>query len=421
MTAAVRPQAVSDPRADDAKLQRRILRTLVTSQVLGGLGVGSGIAVGSLLAKHVSGSDSLAGLAQTASALGAALAAVPIAALMVARGRRPGLVAGYAAGTAGAVLAVVAGWASSYALLLVALLLFGSSTAANLQARYAATDRATPARRAQALAVVVWATTVGVVAGPNLTGPTGDVADAVGLPTLTGPFLLSVLSFATAGAVVLVRLRPDPLARRDADDVARAARQRLPMRQLWPVLRASRGAALGLATMVVSSAVMVAVMVMTPVHMHHGGAELEIIGVVISGHVAGMYALSPAVGWLADRAGRPITILIGQVVLLASMVVAGTAPGDSSWQLGVGLFLLGLGWSFGLVAGSTLLSESVPADVRPGVQGAADLVMGLAGAGGGALSGVIVGAASFGVLTVVGAALVVPLLFVLLPVVAARR
>jgi MFS family permease len=153
---------------------------------------------------------------------------------------------------------------------------------------------------------------------------------------------------------------------------------------------------------------MVSVMVMTPVHMHTGGAELRVVGFVISGHVAGMYALSPVVGWLADRVGRVPVVLGGQVVLLAALLVAGTAPSRGSLQLGVGLFLLGLGWSCGLVAGSTLLAESVPDEVRPAVQGTADLVMGLCAATGGALAGVVVALLGYAALAVAAATLLVP-------------
>jgi MFS family permease len=153
---------------------------------------------------------------------------------------------------------------------------------------------------------------------------------------------------------------------------------------------------------------MVAVMVMTPVHLRHEGASLRVVGLVISGHVAGMYALSPLVGWLADRFGRVALAVVGQVVLVAATAVTGTAGESRHAVLGVGLFLLGLGWSCALVAGSTLLTESVAASVRPGVQGAADFLMGLAGAAGGALAGVVVGLAGYGMLSFFAALLVVP-------------
>jgi MFS family permease len=393
---------------DVARAQRRTLRVLFGSQVLGGVGVGIGIAVGSLLTEQMSGSATLAGLPQTSSVLGGALAALPLARLMGRHGRRPGLAAGYGVGALGALIVVLATVTESLALVLLGMALFGASSATNLQARYAATDLALPDHRARALSAVVWATTVGAVAGPNLMSPAANAAEDAGLPRYAGPFGWSVVAFALAMALLLVALRPDPMRVAQAQHRAGGIEMRRAgvLESFSAVLGAPR-AALGLASIAVSHTVMVAVMVMTPVHMHDGGMDaLNLIGLVISVHVAGMYALSPAVGWLSDRLGRVPVTATGWVVLLAATALAGTAGPRSSVQLSVGLFLLGLGWSFALVSGSTLLSESVPGEVRTGVQGAADLVMGLCGAGGGALAGVVVGSAGYGVLNLMAAALV---------------
>lgn len=398
-----------------AAVQRRTLRVLIATQVLGGVGVALGVAVGSLLAADVFGSPALAGLAQTSVVLGAAIAALPMSRLMAARGRRPGLAVGYVTGAVGAVTAVVAAAVGAPWLLLPGLLLFGASTAANLQARYAATDLADPHHRSRALATVVWATTVGAVAGPNLAAPAGAFARALGLPDLTGAFLCSAAVFLLAGAVLLALLRPDPLvlARTRAGRPGRAGAPRRAARTALRAIADSPAATLGLAAVALSHTVMVSVMVMTPVHMHAGGAELRVVGLVISVHVAGMYALSPVVGWLADHVGRVPVVLGGQVVLLAALLVAGTAPSRGSLQLGVGLFLLGLGWSCGLVAGSTLLAESVPDAIRPAVQGTADLVMGLCAAAGGALAGVVVALLGYAALAATAALLLVPVTLLL--------
>jgi MFS family permease len=159
---------------------------------------------------------------------------------------------------------------------------------------------------------------------------------------------------------------------------------------------------------------MVGLMVMTPVHMGagHGAADgttLRVIGLVISVHVAGMYLFSPVVGWLADRAGRSTTVAVGGTLLLVASVIAGTAPPGAALQLGTGLFLLGLGWSCGLVAGSTLVTESVPAAQRPTAQGATDLLMGLGAALAGAVGGPLLVLGGFGLVAVVSAVFVVPL------------
>ena len=415
MTTDARAQATPVDQA-----QRRTLRVLSASQVLGGIGVGSGIAVGGLIAEQVSGSTALSGLSQTASVLGAAFAALPMARLMSALGRRPGLLAGYAVATAGAVIVVTGATVASFLVVLLGATLLGSGTATNLQARYAATDLALAGSRARALATVVWATTVGVVLGPNLTGPGGDLARSVGLPALSGPLLFSIAAFAAAGLLVTVGLRPDPLleARRRLGIDPATRTHHSSLRSSLRAVRESRAAMLGLAAIALSHTVMVSVMVMTPVHMSHEGATLRIVGLVISVHVAGMYALSPLVGWLADRFGRVPVILLGQVILVAAVAIAGSADGHAHGVLGLGLFLLGVGWSCALVAGSTLLSESVGAQVRPGVQGAADFVMGVCGASGGALAGVVVSGPGYGVLNALAGLLVVP---VLLTALAARK
>jgi MFS family permease len=394
------------------RVQQRTLRLLAASQVLGGIGVGSGIAVGGLIAEDVSGSTALSGLSQTSSVLGAAVAALPMARLMSAVGRRPGLFAGYVVATTGAIVVVTGAALGTFLVVMLGATLLGSGSATNLQARYAATDLADTRTRARSLATVVWATTIGVVLGPNLTGPGGDLARSLGLPPLSGPLLFSIAAFSAAALLVLVGLRPDPLLearRRLGIDPA----QRTHHTSLRDALRAvlqSRPATLGLAAIALSHTVMVAVMVMTPVHMSHEGASLRIVGIVISLHVAGMYAFSPVVGWLADRFGRIPVVLLGQLILAAAVAVAGTAGGQAHGVLGLGLLLLGLGWSCALVAGSTLLSESVDERVRPGVQGAADFVMGLCGATGGALAGVVVGGPGYGVLNALAGLLVLPVL-----------
>ena len=148
---------------------------------------------------------------------------------------------------------------------------------------------------------------------------------------------------------------------------------------------------------------MVSVMVMTPVHMAHVDVSLRIIGLVISVHVAGMYALSPLVGKAADRFGRSAVIKGGVGILLAASAIAGSAAAGNAMQLGIGLFLLGVGWSCTLIAGSTMLAESIPTHIKASAQGANDLVMNLAAAGGGALAGVIIATLSYGWLCLIAA------------------
>jgi MFS family permease len=404
---------------DPARVQRRTLGVLSGGVALGGLGVTVGITVGGLLARDVAGTDSAAGLGQTAGVLGAAVIAVPLARISDRAGRRAGLAIGYAVALLGSVITVVAAVLSSLPLLLIGLFAFGAATACGLQARYAAADLAAPEQRGRALSLVVWATTVGSVLGPNLAGPGAALGRALGLPALGGGFAISVVVFAVVALGLLVLLRPDPLllARRlrgtGSGNAVRPRRATVTaVRAVWADPRGR----LGLTAVVVSHAVMVGVMVMTPVHMGHaGGTEgttLRLIGLVISVHVAGMYLFSPLVGLLADRAGRRTTVALAAALLVSAAALAGTAAPGAAVQLGAGLLLLGLGWSCGLIAGSTLVTESVDDHQRPTAQGGTDLLMGLGAALAGVVGGPLLAVGGYGLVAVVSAALVVPLVVV---------
>jgi MFS family permease len=389
-------------------VQRRTLKVLVGAQALGGLGITIGIAVAAVLAERITGSESLAGLVQTAQVLGAAAAAYLLGRLMNTRGRRPGLVLGYLLGAVGAGVCVLGGAVGSFALLLVGALLLGSNTAASLASRYAAADLARPDRRAAALSLVLWATTVGAVLGPNLVGPAGRLADRLGLPVLTGPFLVSLVVTLTACLVVSVLLRPDPLllARHAAGETRVGGAPRLSRHETAALFRANPGIPAAVLAMSAAHAVMVAVMVMTPLHMDHGGAALEVIGFVISIHVLGMFFFSPLVGVLVDRVGARVVLGVGAVVLWSSLALSGSSPEGASTTIGIGLFLLGLGWSFCTVSAATLITASAPLAHRARIQGSADLVMNLAAAAAGVGGGLVVGAFGYAALNAFAAALV---------------
>ncbi|MEV7878514.1 MFS transporter [Streptomyces microflavus] len=381
---------------------------LVVSQILGGLGVAIGIALAPMLATEVTGSEALSGLAPTASVAGTALLSLPLAALMTSRGRRPGLVLAYLIGALGGALVVLGTMVRSFPLLLLGMAAFGAGSSANLQARFAAADLVGPERRGRAISTVIWATTIGSVVGPNIAAPAGRVFRGTPVPESAGPYLWSAAAFLLAGVVVAVLLRPDPLltARALAPQSPQGERKRS-LRAGVAAVRESPMAKLALVAVTVSHTAMVSIMVMTPVHLGGHGADLQLIGLVISGHIAGMYAFSPVMGWLADRFGRLSLIGLAVGLLSTAALLAGTA-GPRHGQTALGLFVLGLGWSAGMIAGSALLTDSVPQEARAAVQGLSDLTMNAAAGIGGASAGVIVAQWGYGPLNAIGAALLLP-------------
>jgi MFS family permease len=381
--------------------QRRTLGVLVAAQVAGSIGIGASVSVGAVLAADLSGSAAWSGSASTMSTLGAALWALPLARVAAARGRRLALSLGWSVSLLGALLVIAAAVARSFPLTLPAMLLMGAGNAANLQARFAATDLADPQHRGRSLALVVWSSTIGAVAGPNLTKPGASVADFLGIPPLAGPFVFSAVAAAVATVVLFVALRPDPLA----GNGSRARNLRIG----WAVLKSSAQARFGVATVAFSHTVMVSLMAMTPVHMQEHGATLTIVGLTISLHIAGMYALSPVMGWISDRWGRVRTALAGQAVLVLAVLLAALS-GDSMTLVTVGLIVLGLGWSMSTVAGSTIVADSVELARRPAVQGVSDLLMSLVGAIGAALSGVVLSLLTYSGLSLTAGLLVLPVI-----------
>ena len=407
--------------AEVATLQRRVLLVTVVAQLLAGAGLAAGITVGALLAEDVLGSTGWAGIPAALFTAGSAVAATVQGRLSQAYGRRVGLATGYGVGAVGSVGIVVGAVTDQPILLLAAMTVYGSGAAANLQARYAGADLAPPDGRGRAVSTILVATTVGAVAGPNLVAWTGRLAADVGLPVLSGPFVLAAFAYAAAALVLAALLRPDPLlvARRIA---TMPVETRSPVADEPGVADTTAGAdvgprlgarpgrstgsvALAATAMVLTTLVMVAVMTMTPVHLRDHGHGLGPVGVVIGVHVAFMYLPSPLSGWLADRYGRPPVLALAGLTLLSAGVVAALAPGDSVVLLAVALALLGLGWNLGLVGGTAMLTDVTSAGERARTQGNVDLVVALGGATGGMGSGAVVAIGGFGLLGWCGAGL----------------
>ncbi|WP_158506349.1 MFS transporter [Tomitella biformata] len=405
--------ALPNPRADAlADLQRRTLAVVVASQVLGGAGLAAGITVGALLAQDMLGDDSLSGLPVALFTLGSALAAFLIGRITQTAGRRRGLGLGFAAGGIGAAGVVLAAVADNIPLLFASLFVYGAGTASNLQARYAGADLASPARRGTAVSIALVATTIGAVAGPNLVQPMGRFAEGLGIPPLAGPFLLAGVAYLAAGGILFALLRPDPFLVAQQVAVRAAAKDGTPA--VGPAAPLGSGVLIGATAMVLTQIAMVAIMTMTPVHMRAHGYGLGEVGLVIGIHVGAMYLPSLLTGALVDRVGRiPMTVAAAGTLLLAGLTAA-FAPMDSLGLLILALGLLGLGWNFGLIAGTALVVDgTVPAN-RARTQGSIDVLIAISGAGGGVLSGVLMAGTSYATLSLAGGAislLLIPTLF----------
>jgi MFS family permease len=375
-------------------LQNRTVRVLASGQVLSGFGLGSTLSIGALLAADLSGTETWSGAAATFSTLGAAFSAIPLARVANKLGRRISLAIGAFIAISGALLVITAASTRIFPLLLLALFLMGAGSAVGLQARFAATDLPDAGRTGRDLALVVWATTVGAVIGPNLFGPGEIIGHWLGMPTMTGPFAITIVAQLLASSVFFIGLRPDPLKVAQELTNKSALKPKTSTVTAFKTLREYPKAAYAVSSIALAHMVMVSVMSMTPVHMKHDGADLVLVGFVISLHIAGMYAFSPIFGILADKLGQIQTVLIGQAIYIAALVVAATS-GHSHQQITLGLFLLGLGWSASTVSGAALLTATLPPADKINVQGVSDSGMQFAGAFGGGIAGTILAAVAF--------------------------
>lgn len=395
---------MTDPTSTQiAAIQRRTVGVLAAGQVLGGIAFGATVSLGALLAADLSGQESLSGLATASVTLGAAFCAIPLAQLAARRGRRVALTLGNLFALVGIAVVITAAAQRLFPLLLVGVILIGAGNAGNLQSRFAATDLADSSRRARDLGVVVWATTIGAVAGPLLLTPGEAFGAFIGMPPLTGAYAFSIVSQVAAFALYVAALRPDPLLVAQRLALTGEARREHIVESDRPV--AARYAIFAVAG---SHVVMASVMAMTPVHLAHlAPAHVTlVVGTTIALHVFGMYGLSPLFGLLADRAGRIATILVGQTLLAAALLLAAIAP-DSQWAVLAALFLLGAGWSAATVAGAALLTESSPTALRTRRQGLSDTIMTFSAAVGAVLAGVVLSGIGYGGLALVALVVVV--------------
>ena len=359
------------------------------------------ITVAPIVGKDLTSSTTLSGFPWTAGVFGTGIGSVLLSRLMARHGRGPGLILGYTIGAVGALVAVIAIVNDLFAFFVLGVLLMAGANAANHLSRYAAADLYTTARRASGIGLVVWAGTVGGVAGPALLKPSGRLAVNAGLPRLAGPFVVCIAGSVVAALVLiaLIRIRRGSLTPIDTQEPPSARR----LTELWRAPRA-RAALISLA---VSQTVMVLIMAMTPLHLQDTGHDLGAVGLVISIHVFGMYGLSPISGRLTDKLGAVPVVLIGFATLMASAIIAAAMPHHAGTLLTIPLFLLGFGWSLSFIAGSSMLTEGLTFGDRARLQGATDAIVWTSAAIAGLSSGVLVGIFSYALLCVVGAILVV--------------
>lgn len=395
--------------ADRARLQRRTVGVLSAATILGGLGVGASLSVGALLLAEVSGNDAISGLGSAMFNAGAAAAGIPLARIAARRGRRRALVTGSALSMFGALVVILGSVIGQWTVLAVGIALVGVASTVQLMSRFAATDLALPERRARDLSLVVWSITIGAVVGPNLMAPGATIGAWLGITPLAGVFVFPFVAQLLTVLVNWLGLRPDPLlaarALQQAADAGERADGKSDGTDAPAVAPNHRPQILTVFMIAMAQAVMVALMAMTPLHlMHHGGTP-HLVGVTLSLHIAGMYALSPVFGLMAGRIGSIPVVGLGWLMLLAAVVIS-YFSGDSHLLVQIALVLLGLGWGAVTVAGAALLTEITRAPERPKWQGRSDTMMSAAGALAGALSGVAFAVGDFAFLALLTGVLV---------------
>lgn len=388
---------------------RRLTAILFAGQSIASLGMTAAITVGSIAAAKLTGTSAFAGVPTTMYVLGSALGAYPAGRLMDRYGRRAGLTIGFSVGVLGASIGTFALLAVLPVFLFLAHAVMGVSRGAVDQGRYAAADMVTQENRARAVGWVVLGGTVGGIGGPLLVGPAGRWMAQLGLDPLAGPYLVGVLMFVLGGIMIFSLLRPDPreLGRALAFDAIEKVEDEVPARSFWQALRA-QNVQTAVVAMVLGQAVMTTVMVMTPLqmteHLHH---TLDDVSLVIAAHVTGMYATSVLTGRVADSLGHAKTILIGASLLILACVLAPFA--SETVRLAIVLFVLGAGWNFCFVAGSSLLTDSIRVNERGHVQGSNDLLVGLVAAAGSLASGITFEKIGFGGIAFAGILLAIAL------------
>jgi len=397
---------------DLSKLARKITWVLFANQSLASAGFIAAATINSIIGAKLGGSASFAGVPSAVYLLGMALAASAWGYIMDQIGRRNGIVSGLIIGVIGNALVLFAIGISSFLLFLIGMVLMGITNAAVVLGRFAAAEVNPPEKRGAAISNVVLGGTFGAIVGPLLVGPMGNFVRTLGMDELAGAYFATLILFAISSVVVFVGLRPDPrdLGKQVAAEYPDPALTAFTgkARPIFEILR-QPAALVAVSAMALGQVVMVAVMVITSLHMSNHQHNLRDISAVISSHTFGMFAFSVLSGRLSDRWGRGPVILVGASTLLLACITAPLSP--NVFPLAVALFLLGLGWNFCFVGGSALLADQLSPLERSRTQGMNDLLVGLASAIGSLGSGIVFAASNYTIIAIVaGVMALIPLL-----------
>jgi MFS family permease len=388
------------PTEADARSRSRLIGVLFAGNALSSTAYIGIVTVSSLVAEQVTGSASLSGIPNTMGTIGTAVGAATLSALSFRIGRRATFTIGFALAMVGSILAAASVGIGSLPVLLIAMAVLGFGRSVSQLSRFAAGDLREPERRASAISLIVWASTIGAVVGPLLLGPTSQMASRVGFDQLTGPITVGIIGFALAAILMFIGLRPEPLTltiapESEHPDEPSSLREILSI----PTVR------LAIVALMTSQFVMVLIMTMTPIHIRSNDGSLGTVGIVMMAHTLGMFAIAPITGKLVDRHGPRRIIMLAVVTLPSASLVTIAAPAANTVILVVDLFVLGVGWNFGFVAASTELQIGLPVADRLKIQGTADAITWISGGIGAAMSGVIVANTSYTMLALVGAIL----------------
>lgn len=326
-----------------------------------------------IIAADLSGSESAAGIPSTMGLLFRAIAAYPLGWLMGRTGRRIGLTVGLIIGLTGTALSAWAIGADTFWIFALGAGFSGVARGAADLSRYAAAEVSTIDRRAKVIGWIVFAGTIGALAGPLLVAPAVTLAAAAGLVPDSGPFWAASIVLAISVVLTFALLRPDPLdVSRQMDELGidgDLPAADTPVRSMSELFK-GWNVRLGMAAITIGQLVMVMIMVITPLHMNHTGHGTGAISIVILAHQLGMFGFSWGTGWLIDRLGSAAVIIAGAGILVVASLISPQVISVAG--LSIALFLLGLGWNFCFVAGSALLASGLGAVERTRVQGFSD-------------------------------------------------